>query len=215
MKTLLQRAVIGAAALAAVTSSAWADCPCCTADGTQYYVDGLDGDDTWTGQCEILDPGTCTPGPCCGPKHTIQAGLEIPELAAGDVVNILPGEYVTASTVTMGGDCITVRALGEVVLRSSAHVGLLVLSATGARVEGITLQGSMGQNATQLAVADSHNVLIQRCRFMNGRYGVGIHGGGPPITNVTVRECLFVGNFVYGAVITAVPGPLKIGSPPI
>jgi hypothetical protein len=49
------------------------------------YVDGYGGDDAWDGLCKEWDGGTC------GPKATIQAGIDASR--TGDEVDVADGTY--------------------------------------------------------------------------------------------------------------------------
>ena len=66
------------------------------------YVNGTTGDDGWSGTCEVWDGGTC------GPKRTIQAGID----AAGDTVVVADGVYTGAGNKNLdfGSEDITVRS---------------------------------------------------------------------------------------------------------
>ncbi len=70
--------------------------------GGTYYVDGVCGDDAWSG----LDPNCAGPN---GPKRTIQAAIDVAEPV--DVVVVAPCSYTGAGNrdLDFGGKAITVR----------------------------------------------------------------------------------------------------------
>lgn len=70
------------------------------------YVDGVHGQDSWNGLCESFDGGTC------GPKATIQAGINAAD--SGD-------EVVVADAIYTGTGNLDLRLHGKVItLRSAA-----------------------------------------------------------------------------------------------
>ena len=75
MTSLFQTAVIGAAVVVAFVSSVRGDCLCCTADGTQYYVDDLHGnDDDLDDLCEQRPSELSTCGPKLAPNSRFRNG---------------------------------------------------------------------------------------------------------------------------------------------
>jgi hypothetical protein len=75
-----------------------------TARAETYYVNGTTGNDNWDGLCEEWDGGTC------GPKRTIQAGLNV--ATDGDSVIVADGVYAGAGNTNLdpGGRAITLAS---------------------------------------------------------------------------------------------------------
>ncbi len=161
---------------------------------TPYWVDGLHGMDVWTGQCEVLNPNECDPPgdltspACCGPKKHIQAGLDLAN-TPGDVVTILPGEYSAGFNIGTSQAGVTLRGLGEVVIQATTASVVSGVSGPLTRIENITFRGPAANG--QLYLADSSHVLLDRCRFIEGVWGLNTHDLSQ---DVTVRECLFIRN---------------------
>ena len=70
-------ALVAAAALMFAAGGAWA--------AKTVYVDGVNGNNAWDGLCEEWDGGTC------GPKKTIQAGIDV--AVNGDDVSVADAVY--------------------------------------------------------------------------------------------------------------------------
>jgi hypothetical protein len=166
------------------------------------YVHGSDGNDEWSGLCATWDGGTC------GPKRTIQAGINV--AVAGDEVILAPVTY----TGTGNRDCdflgraITVRSLNPddpvvvawtVVDCEAAidnwHRGFNFVSAEGrdSVLAGLTIKngcapliysppplGSWNHEGGAIAIKGS-SPTIDRCVFINNQSYAG--GGGAIISN--------------------------------
>jgi len=144
-------------------------------NATDYYVDGLHGDDANNG----LAIATA--------KQTIQAAVDL-ATASGDVVNVLPGEYSTGFVMDADQNGVTVEALGEVVIVSGA-APVATLAANDARIEGFTFRSSV--HATfALGTFSTSGSVVERCRFLEAHSGISL---GPGL-DLTIRECLFVAN---------------------
>ena len=70
------------------------------------YVDGVNGNNAWDGLCEVWD------GETCGPKKTIQAGIDV--ASGGDEVIVADAVYSGTGNINIRyyGKAITVRSSG-------------------------------------------------------------------------------------------------------
>lgn len=70
------------------------------------YVDGVNGNNAWDGLCEVWD------GETCGPKKTIQAGIDV--TTDSDEVIVANAVYSGAGNINISyhGKAITVRSSG-------------------------------------------------------------------------------------------------------
>ena len=97
-----------------------------SAGATDFWVDGLDGNDASDG----LTVATA--------KRTIQVAVDL-ATTPGDVVNILSGEYLAGFALDAPQSGITIRGVGEAVIRLGASS---VTNVSGAltRIEAITFR---------------------------------------------------------------------------
>lgn len=175
MKTLLQQIVMTTAVSVLLMSPVRA---------TDYWVDGLDGLDGNDG----LTISTA--------KKTIQEAVKLAN-TSGDIVNILPGPYDAGFDLDpsdpageKGASGITIRGVGEVVIQDPVSSRVDSVSGPLTRIENITFRGPT-VSCGNLRIVSSSDMLLERCRFLDGFMGLEIRS---LLGNITVRECLFIKN---------------------
>jgi hypothetical protein len=96
MRALVTVGILAAASMAPLVGAA-----------TTIYVDPSDGNDAWSGLCDVYSGGIC------GPKATIQAGIDA-TVNDGDQVILLDGVYRGEGNrgISYFGKAITVRSAG-------------------------------------------------------------------------------------------------------
>jgi hypothetical protein len=215
-KAILCRLSVGLVAAAMLMSADRA-----AGAATPYYVNGATGNDTWDGRCEVHGTGTC------GPKKTIQAGIDA--ASAGDEVVIAPGTYTGDDNrdLDLVGKAITVRSTdpndpvvvaGTVIdcqgTQAASHFGFIFQSGEGPAtvVAGLTIVRGWysdygGGIYTYQSSPTITNCTISDCVIGgpagkgHGGGGIFCYGGAPTITGCTIQRCSAVdyggGVFTY------------------
>jgi parallel beta-helix repeat protein len=132
------------------------------------YVDGTTGDDAWSGLCAEWDGGAC------GPKATIQAGIDTAR--QGDHVVISDGIYSGAGNkdLDFAGKAITVRS-------GSGDPAACVIDCEG---DG---RGFYFHNA------ENAGSVVQSLTIQNAHTDVGTlycYGASPTLTNCTIADSI-------------------------
>jgi hypothetical protein len=161
------------------------------------YVDGVNGNDAWSGLCATWD------GAACGPKATIQAGMDA--AGDGDEVLIADGVYTGAGNrdLDFGGKAITVRSVSAdsaacVIDCESQGRGFIFASGESASsvVRGLTIGNGLTDGHGGGVYCDQSSPTLSDCiisanRATNSGGGVGCYGldSRPTLTN-----CVIAGN---------------------
>jgi hypothetical protein len=166
--------------------------------GGTVYVNGTTGSDAWSGLCEVWDGGTC------GPKKTIQAGINV--AAAGDVVQVADGTYTGMGnrSLDFGGKNITVRSANSsaaciVDCQGSGRAFYFHHGETPSAVlDGFTISNghATGSGAAGLGggvYCENSGPTIRNCIFNTC---TAVAGGGLDVYqgSVTITGCSFTGN---------------------
>ena len=165
-----------------------------TALADTIYVNGQTGDDAWDGLCEEWDGGTC------GPKATIQAGINA--ATDGDEVVVADGTYTGADNKNLdfGGKAITVRSASgdpETCIIDCEEDGRGFYFHSGetrtAVVDGLTITNGLvvEDNGGGICCVGSGPTIINCVLSANDAEqgsGGGIHSeGGSPL----IKDCRF------------------------
>jgi hypothetical protein len=134
------------------------------------YVNVAAGNDAWDGYCELWDGGTC------GPKATIQAGINA--AAAGDDILVAPGTYFEA-----------IDFLGKAVnLHSAAGPEVTIIDATGLDASVVTCASGEGPSTVLAGFTITGGAGTP---FGHGTFGGGLYNVA---SSPTVRYCNFLAN---------------------
>ena len=161
------------------------------------HVNGSTGDDAWDGLCRTWDGGTC------GPKATIQAGIDA--AVSGDTVHVAAGTYTGDGNrdLDFGGKAITVRGVSGapatcIIDCQDSGRAFYLHSGEGraAIVDGFTItNGQLSENnGGGLSCVDSsptiRNCVFQDTYVIDGFGGcVCSTGGSPLITGCRFDNC--------------------------
>jgi hypothetical protein len=169
--------------------------PC--AEQITVYVNAATGDDSWDGLCEEWD------GVICGPKATIQAGMDAAQ--PGDTVIVGDGTYIGVGNKNLdyGGKAITVRSAGgapETCIIDCEGNGrgcsfqngeTLASVLDGFTITNGALEGEHGSGVYCLQSSPT----ISNCTFLNNEVvngfggGIFLEGGAPLIVSCTFTNC--------------------------
>jgi parallel beta-helix repeat protein len=174
--------------------------PALAAGGT-VYVDPVLGDDGWDGRCRMWTGGLC------GPKQTIQAGIDAAE--ADEEVVLAPGVYTGAGNkdLTFGLDPITLRSEDDdpyTCIIDCQHDGRGATLYDGREVtmRGLTITNGVAPDGGGIYASRSSITLIN-CRLV-GNAAVQTpqgYGGGLQIefqSQFNLTNCDVAGNFATG-----------------
>jgi len=159
------------------------------------YVNGTTGNDAWTGLCEVWDGGTC------GPKATIQAGIDA--AVNGDAVLVGDGAYTGTGnkSIDFHGKAITVRSVNGpdtciIDCQGSGlgfdfHSGETLASV----VKGFTVTGggAGGMSCYNSSASILRCIIAYNVSDWNGGgicLSTSMHGS----CHTVIRDCLIVGN---------------------
>ncbi|MFH1745647.1 MAG: hypothetical protein ABIG44_01250 [Planctomycetota bacterium] len=142
------------------------------------YVNNISGNDDWDGLCEEWDGGTC------GPKKTVQAGIDA--ASNGDEVIVSPGTY--NEVINFIGRAITLRSSDgpEVTIIDGAGLNDSVVKCYAGEDRDTRLEGFAIKNGT----GDPNNPVPAWLGYHEG--GGMINVGSSP----TVINCIFDSNRV-------------------
>ncbi len=170
-------------------------CMATAAYGTTIYVNGTTGDDAWSGLCAEWDGGTC------GPKVTIQAGIQA--AIDGDVVEIADGTYTGEGNKDLDfhGKAIIVRSENgpnncDIDCEGDGR-GFYFYSGETAEsvVDGFTITNGYVGNGAGIYCTNNSSPTISNCMITGNTAetfggGIACHDGSPIISNCTISENL-------------------------
>ena len=182
MKLLAHIGLLGLAACIAAASHAQ----------QTIYVNGTTGDDAWDGLCEVWDGGSC------GPKATIQAGIDAAQ--EDDTVVVADGVYTGSGNKNLikddGERIAEIRSANGpascVIDCEADGRGFLISGFYVRALEGFTVRNGYSDSLDGGGGIRAYGVLITNC-VVESCYAIG-HGAGIYNTNRAVRDCIVIGN---------------------
>ncbi|MFH1749072.1 MAG: right-handed parallel beta-helix repeat-containing protein [Planctomycetota bacterium] len=154
------------------------------------YVNGTTGNDAWDGLCEVWDGGTC------GPKATIQAGIDA--ATNGDTVLVADGTYTGDSNKNL-------RFYGKaIIVRSANGPESCVIDCEGNNrgfnlhdyetvatiIDGFTVTGGYGGVACMESSPTFQNCVITGNTTEGDGGGILCIAGSPTIKNCMIAYCM-------------------------
>ncbi len=174
-------------------------CLASSAPAATIYVNGTTGDDTWDGLCEEWDGGTC------GPKATIQAGIDA--ALDGDQVVVADGVYTGAGNKNLdfAGKAITVRSISgdpETCVIDCENDGRGFYFHSGETeasiVAGLGIRNGMAAGSGGAVHCSSSSPVLINCAFTDNEaslFGGAVYceQGDPTLENCTLRGNTAIG----------------------
>ena len=140
--------------------------------GTTIYVNGATGNNNWNGLCEVWEGGTC------GPKATIQAGINA--APAGDEVVIADGTYTGTGNkdLDLHGKAVTVRS-------ASDDPAMCIIDCEGVG-RGFYFHNGEGLDSIVQGLTITNGVAPSSAGRGGGVYCLN---SSPTLTNCTISQC--------------------------